>query len=92
MATLEEKIKTALEQQFPPPSSKLEIDPEDGIIGILISPRFEGVEFIDRQNMIWDILDPLLSNEEKRQIHTIVATTEEEYAGHMTAGWEGSHL
>ncbi|MGA2059033.1 MAG: hypothetical protein ABSG67_01025 [Thermoguttaceae bacterium] len=80
METLE-KLKKILREAFPPPAT-LELDDDDGIIGVLISTRFEDMESIDRQNMIWDILDKALTKKEKRQILTIVATTPKEYAFH----------
>ncbi len=82
MDELAEKVKRILRNAFPRLDS-LEIHDDDGIIGVLVSPMFEGLESIDRQNMIWDALDRNLEPDEKRQIQIIVAATPEEHMGHL---------
>ena len=82
MDELAEKVERILRIAFPRLDS-LDIRDDDGIIGILVSPMFEGLESIDRQNMIWDALDRNLEPDEKRQIQIIVAATPEEHMGHL---------
>jgi stress-induced morphogen len=82
MGELAEKVDRALRRAFTDLKS-LEINDEDGIIGVLVSPSFEGLEAIDRQDRIWDVLDRALAPEEKRQIQIIVAATPEEHMGHL---------
>ena len=54
---------------------------DDGIIGMVTSAHLEGMETLDRINLIWDILDGGLTAEERRHVVTIVpATPEEEIA------------
>ena len=82
MDELAEKVERILRIAFPRLDS-LDIRDDDGIIGILVSPMFEGLESINRQNMIWDALDRNLEPDEKRQIQIIVAATPEEHMGHL---------
>ncbi len=58
-----------------PCGTSLNIRDDDGIIGVLVSAEFEGLEAIDRQNRIWDVLERSLTPEEQRQIQIIVAAT-----------------
>ncbi len=69
-----EKIRSLLTTVFPPPA-RIELIDEDGIIGTITSACFEGMERIDRINMIWDILDVGLTLEEWRRVVTIVPAT-----------------
>jgi acid stress-induced BolA-like protein IbaG/YrbA len=82
MDELAEKVKRILRSAFPRLDS-LDIHDDDGIIGVLVSPEFEGLESIDRQDRIWDALDRNLEPDEKRQIQIIVAATPEEHMGHL---------
>ena len=61
MGELATKVDRALRMAFPDLKS-LEINDEDGIIGVLVSPSFEGLEAIDRQDRIWDVLDRALAS------------------------------
>jgi acid stress-induced BolA-like protein IbaG/YrbA len=77
MDALARKIEQILKKGFPSQSS-LNIRNDNGIIGVLVSAEFEGLEAIDRQNKIWEVLESSLSPEEQRQIQIIVAATPEE--------------
>jgi len=83
MEELAAKVDRVLRDAFPGLES-LDIQDDDGIIGVLVSEKFEGLEAIDRQNVIWDVLDQALEPDEKRQIQIIVAATPEEHIGHAT--------
>jgi stress-induced morphogen len=85
MEELKSKIERILRAAFPEQQSLVDIQDDDGIIGMLVSPKFEGLEAIDRQNMIWDVLDRSLEAAEKRQIQIIVTATPEEHLGHVAA-------
>ena len=69
-----EKVRALLTSAFPPPD-KLDLEDDDGIIGTLVSERFEGVPVRDRIDMIWDVLDKNLTPEERRRVVLIVAAT-----------------
>ena len=84
MDGLAAKVDRVLRNAFPG-LEVLDIQEDDGIIGVLLSGRFEALEAIDRQNMIWDALDQALEPDEKRQIQIIVAATPEEHVGHAAA-------
>jgi acid stress-induced BolA-like protein IbaG/YrbA len=81
MDELAEKVERILKEAFPSLES-LDIRNDDGIIGVLVSEQFEGLEAIDRQDRIWSVLDRSLNPEEKRQIQIIVAATPAEHLGH----------
>lgn len=85
MDELSQKVDRVLRAAFPSLES-LDIRNDDGIIGVLVSEEFEGLEAIDRQDRIWGILDRSLDSDEKRQIQIIVAATPAEHVGH-TAVW-----
>lgn len=85
MGQLGEKLDRILRKEFPFLDS-LELHEDDGIIGVLVSKEFEGLESMDRQNMIWSVLDRSLGPEERRQIQIIVAATPEEQVGHSAVG------
>ena len=82
MEELDKKVISVLKAAFP--SAEIDLQDDDGIIGVLVSNEFEGVEAIDRQNKIWKVLDRSLAPEEKRRIHIIVAATPEEHIGHAS--------
>jgi hypothetical protein len=77
-----EKVKRLLIKEFPPPD-KVELEDDDGIIGAVTSKQFEGLEAIDRINIIWDLLDKNLNREERRRVVTIVAVTPVEEIAHL---------
>jgi acid stress-induced BolA-like protein IbaG/YrbA len=85
MDALGEKVERILKEAFLSLES-LDIHNDDGIIGVLVSEEFEGMEAIDRQDRIWSVLDRSLNSEEKRQIQIIVASTPAEHLGHAVAG------
>ena len=77
---LVKKIRTALSRSFKP--TVLEIEDDDGVIGVIVSDRFRQVESIDRQSLIQDALSKSLtplSMEEMRRVLAIAPMTPEEY-------------
>ena len=85
MENLREKVISLLTDAFPPPAT-VELQEGEEIIGVLVSERFDGLDSMQRQDMVWDILDKALEPEEKRQILTVVAVTPVEYIGHSSSG------
>jgi acid stress-induced BolA-like protein IbaG/YrbA len=85
MDALGEKVERILKAAFPSLES-IDIRNDDGIIGVLVSEEFAGLEAIDRQDKIWSILDQSLTADEKRQIQIIVAATPAEHLGHAVLG------
>lgn len=81
MGNLIKKIRRSLRQLFPPPD-RVRLRDEDGIIGVVVSKRFEGLESLDRINMIWDHLEKELTSEERKQIVIILAVTPFEEMAH----------
>jgi hypothetical protein len=76
------KVRSVLTKEFPPPD-KVELEDDDGIIGAVISRRFEGLEAIDRIKLIWDLLEKKLTKDERKRIVTIVAVTPVEEIAHL---------
>ena len=71
------EVTSILRTAFSPPD-KIELEDDDGIVGSVVSSRFEGMEMIDRINLIWDLLDENLPREKRRRVILIVAATPEE--------------
>jgi stress-induced morphogen len=83
---LQRKLERLLAQRFPPPAT-IRLEDHDGIIGVITSAQFAGMETIDRQALIGDILATHLTPEERRRVQLIVAVTPEEGTGYL-AGLE----
>ncbi len=77
------KARRLLKQAFPTPA-KISLKEEDGIMGVVISSRFEGLEGVDRQKILGDVLDQNLTADERRQIVIIIAVTPEEEIAHAS--------
>lgn len=74
---LPENVKAILEAQFPAPS-KVTVRDDDGIIAIVVSDQFGGLEDLDRQGLAWRELETNLDRPEQREIAIIVTVTPEE--------------
>jgi hypothetical protein len=77
-----QKLKKVLVQRFPSPAT-VKLEDHDGIIGVITSTAFAGMETIDRQNLIGDIVEAHLSPEERQQVQVIVAVTPDEETGYL---------
>lgn len=86
MATLKSRLLQKLEEvfikEFPAPAT-VQLDDHDGIIGVITSASFAGVETIDRQNRIGRIIESHLTPEERRQVQVIVGVTPDEGTGYL---------
>jgi hypothetical protein len=78
------KLKNVLTQRFPSPAT-VKLEDHNGIIGVITSAGFAGMETIDRQNLIGDIVDTNLSAEERRRVQVIVGVTPDEGTGYLAA-------
>ena len=65
------KLEKTLTRRFPPPAT-VELEDSDGIIGVITFAGFAGVETIDRQNLIGDLIATHLTPEERRRVQVIV--------------------
>ena len=77
---LAEKVKAILEEEFKPAEVGLSI--RDGIVVFLYSERFEAMDDLDRQEVIWTLLEKRLDREERRAVSIVVALTPQEHAFH----------
>ena len=76
------KLQKALAQRFPSPAV-VKLEDHDGIIGVVRSQKFAGMETIDRQQLIRDVLTNSLTQEERQRVQVIVAVTPDEETGYM---------
>jgi len=76
------KVRKVLAEQFPAPAT-VKLEDHDGIIGVITSASFAGMETIDRQNRIGGILQKHLAPEELRRVQVIVGVTPEEGTGYL---------
>jgi stress-induced morphogen len=76
------KLEKVLTKQFPPPAT-IKLEDHDGIIGVITSAQFAGMETIDRQNLIGDIVATHLSVQERRRVQVIVGVTPDEGTGYL---------
>lgn len=88
MASVVKKLKHILTEAFPEPDQVV-LDDDRGILGTIISSRFDGMESMDRINMIWDLLDARLTDKERSRIVHILAITPLEEKLHASSGGVG---
>ena len=74
------KIKRILTEQFPPPD-KVNIEDHDGVIGYILSERFERMDMMERQDLIGKILADHLEPKDLRRVQAIVGVAPEEEIG-----------
>jgi stress-induced morphogen len=80
---LSRKLERILTRRFPPPDT-VKLEDHEGIIGVITSAAFSGMESIDRQNLIGDILENHLTPEERRRVQVIVGVTPDEGTGYLS--------
>lgn len=76
------KLEKVLTKRFPSPAT-VKLDDLDGIIGVITSDQFAGMESMDRQNLIGEIIESHLTLDERRQVQVIVGVTPEEGTGYL---------
>ncbi len=76
------KVRKVLTERFPAPAT-VKLEDHDGIIGVITSASFAGMETIDRQNWIGSVLQAHLAAEELRRVQVIVGVTPEEGTGYL---------
>lgn len=74
---LMKKVGRVLAQEFPPPAT-VRVEDHGGVLGVVVSDRFAGMDSVDRQGLIEEILSAHLSREEKHQVQFVVAVTPDE--------------
>ena len=75
MESMQGRVETVLEREFP--KCEIELEPREGgkIGGVLVWQGFEAVEQIDRQHALWEVLRKHLSEEDRLAITAIFAIT-----------------
>jgi len=80
---LVQKLSKVLTKAFPPPAT-VELEEHGGIIGVIRSSEFAGMESLKRQDLIGGIVKSKLSLEERRRVEVIVGVTPEEGTGYVS--------
>ncbi|HQU45722.1 MAG TPA: hypothetical protein PK867_23110, partial [Pirellulales bacterium] len=75
-------LKKVLAKRFPPPAT-VKLEDHDGIIGVVTSSGFRGMEALDRQKLIGEIISAQLTKEERQRVQVIVAVTPDEGTGYL---------
>lgn len=88
MAALVKKLERLLRKAFPRPD-KIVLEDDKGILGHVVSSRFNGLESMDRIKIIWDLLEENLTEDERRRIVNILAITPLEEKAHAASGGIG---
>ncbi len=76
------KLEKVLIKQFPAPAT-VKLEDHDGIIGVITSAAFAGMDTIDRQSLIGNVVETHLAPEERRQVQVIVGVTPDEGTGYL---------
>jgi hypothetical protein len=76
------KLQKVLVRHFPSPAT-VRLEDHDGIVGVITSSPFAGMDSIDRQSLIGDLIDTHLSQQERRNVQMIVAVTPDEGTGYL---------
>lgn len=78
------KLKKVLATEFPSPAT-VRLEDHDGIVGVITSKAFAGIDSLERQNLIGQIIDKHLSREESRHVQLIVGVTPDEGTGYLAS-------
>jgi hypothetical protein len=76
------KLEKILARRFPPPAT-VELEDNDGVIGVITSAEFAELEPIDRQSLIGGLITAHLTPAERRRVQVIVAVTPDEGTGYL---------
>ncbi len=85
MEMLEQKVKDALKKQFKDEDIQFHHDPGERIHGIIISDKFEGLDFEARHELIWNLLRAHLAPEERQQVLSFIDYTPAEIKAYTEA-------
>ena len=83
-SSLLRKLERVLNRRFPRPAT-VKLEEHDGIIGVVTSVAFAGMESVNRQNLIGEIVETGLTPDERRQVQVIVGVTPDEGTGYLAA-------
>ena len=78
------KLEKLLTKRFPA-LANVKSEDHDGIIAVITSMEFAGMETIDRQDQIGKIVESKLSPEERRQVRVIVGVTPDEGTSYLAS-------
>jgi acid stress-induced BolA-like protein IbaG/YrbA len=75
------KVKSILEAGFAP--AEVATSTRDALVFFIYSDRFAGMDDMDRQDAIWDLLQKTLDSSEQRAVSIVVALTPKERDFHL---------
>lgn len=78
------KLQKVLAKRFPAPDT-VKLEDLDGVIGVITSEQFSGMESLDRQNLIDEAIAPHLTKDERQRVQLIVGVTPREGTGYLAA-------
>jgi acid stress-induced BolA-like protein IbaG/YrbA len=78
--SLAENVKAILKEAFAP--AEIGLSTRDGIVIWVVSDLFEGMDDLDRQEAIWNLLEKTLNRDERRAVSIVVALTPKEREFH----------
>ncbi len=74
------KLRRVLQAEFANSRDELEPRPPHKVGGFLIWDGFSGLEQIERQNRVWNVLKQRLNQEDQRRITAVLTFTPAEWA------------
>lgn len=83
MEDLKSKVARLLRKAFPA-SAKISLEDHDGIIGVIVSSDFKGMDPMERQDLLWRVLEKGLVPDEHRRVTMIAAVTPTEEIAHTS--------
>jgi acid stress-induced BolA-like protein IbaG/YrbA len=78
-SSIEEKVKSLLTKHFDENEIIFEDNPDGRVSGIIVSEKFEDMDDLQRQKIIWGLLRNEISKVERWQIIGFIAATPAEY-------------
>ena len=78
---LAEKVKTVFRDAMP--DAEVRTAGRKGVTVFVISQKFEGMDDMPRQDLLWDLLEKHLNRDEQRAVSIVVALTPQERAFHL---------
>ncbi len=78
---LSAKVRTLFNEAFAP--AEVGVSTRDGIVLFVVSEKFEKMDDMERQEVVWGLLEKSLNRDEQRAIAIVVALTPKERSFHL---------
>jgi acid stress-induced BolA-like protein IbaG/YrbA len=80
---LAEKVRSIFKDAMP--DAEVRTTGRKGVTVFVISATFERMDDMERQDLLWDLLEKHLNRDEQRAVSIVVALTPKERAFHLAA-------